>query len=209
MKNPNKIDYLMIRTEDLIKSGTKTKYDVLLALSNFVGSPRSKEELCCLSYKQSNDYGKSTKHVADGGGVRGGGGPVMTKGRLFGGNFKPKFLHQNQRRTSFASAASATASAKDVTTRYGKWQQVLENNTRLSEYFYKEGAEGLKVFGYHPYTEIRYNIDDDEDNSNYNYKKKNESSTTSSSSSTQEQQQEQEQEQEFICTREILLTMTC
>jgi uncharacterized membrane protein YgcG len=215
LKNPTKIDYLMIRTEDLIgsKSGNNTKssrYDVLLALSNFVGSPRSKKELCCLTYKQSKDYGTSGNHVADGGGgslgggrggrgIRwGGGGRGRVGGRGPGMTRERPSFHQNQRKLSDATTAAAAAagSTKDVTTRYGKWQQVLENNTRLSDYFYKEGAEGLKIFGYHPYTEIQYN--------NGEKKKKNVSSTSSSTTTQQE-----EEEEEFICTREIMLTMTC
>ena len=47
----------------------------------------------------------------------------------------------------------------DVRQRYGKWGQVLANNTRLSECFYREGADGLNMFGYHPYREIPYYFD--------------------------------------------------
>jgi hypothetical protein len=32
--------------------------------------------------------------------------------------------------------------------RYGKWQSILKNNTILSDFFHREGAEGLKLFGY-------------------------------------------------------------
>jgi uncharacterized membrane protein YgcG len=143
LKNPTKIDYLMIRTEDLIgsKSGNNTKssrYDVLLALSNFVGSPRSKKELCCLTYKQSKDYGTSGNHVADGGGgslgggrggrgIRwGGGGRGRVGGRGPGMTRERPSFHQNQRKLSDATTAAAAAagSTKDVTTRYGKERNI-------------------------------------------------------------------------------------
>lgn len=43
-----------------------------------------------------------------------------------------------------------------VTQRYGKWQRVLANRTELSKYFHKEGAEGLKTFGYEPRLNFTY-----------------------------------------------------
>jgi hypothetical protein len=44
----------------------------------------------------------------------------------------------------------------NVKQRYGKWQGLLANNTTLSEYLHREGAEALKVFGYEPQTEFAY-----------------------------------------------------
>ena len=44
----------------------------------------------------------------------------------------------------------------DVQKRYGKWQNVLSNNTELADYFYREGKKGLELFGYHPYRDIEY-----------------------------------------------------
>jgi hypothetical protein len=45
---------------------------------------------------------------------------------------------------------------KDVTKRYGKWQEVLEKNEALATSFYTEGEAGLRIFGYHPAQEIQY-----------------------------------------------------
>jgi hypothetical protein len=47
-------------------------------------------------------------------------------------------------------------SSANVKQRYGKWQGLLANNTKLSEYLHREGAEALKVFGYKPQTEFAY-----------------------------------------------------
>jgi hypothetical protein len=50
-----KIDFLVVRSEDLLYS----KFETLARLADFVGSPRSPEELCCLSLETTKDLGTS------------------------------------------------------------------------------------------------------------------------------------------------------
>eukprot|EP00536_Pseudo-nitzschia_multiseries_P002364 jgi/Psemu1/322523/estExt_fgenesh1_pg.C_310017 len=52
--------------------------------------------------------------------------------------------------------------------RYGKWKAVLDGNPELSEFFYRAGAEGLEVFGYHPYRPARYDRGNTNTNGNGN-----------------------------------------
>jgi hypothetical protein len=43
--------------------------------------------------------------------------------------------------------------------RYGKWRRLLANQTKLSDYLHREGAEALQVFGYEPRTAFAYSDD--------------------------------------------------
>jgi hypothetical protein len=45
-------------------------------------------------------------------------------------------------------------SASTVTKRYGKWHAQLDANPRLSEQVHREGAEGLRIFGYEPLRQL-------------------------------------------------------
>jgi hypothetical protein len=62
-------DFLVMRTEDLLNP--EKKFKSLIQLANFVGSPKTVEELCCLSRQAIVDMGKSSS----------------SRGR-FGGRFK-------------------------------------------------------------------------------------------------------------------------
>jgi hypothetical protein len=44
----------------------------------------------------------------------------------------------------------------EINQRYGKWEKALENRTEVSKYFHREGAEGLKLFGYEPRKQFTY-----------------------------------------------------
>lgn len=77
-------DFLVVRTEDLLNPDTR--FDVLLQLADFVGSPRAKQEICCLSERELVDMGAS----AVSSGSSGGDAPYHPDARksgLFG--FKP------------------------------------------------------------------------------------------------------------------------
>ena len=50
-------DYLAMRTEDLLDPDKRL--DALLQLADFVGSPKSEEEICCLSQRELEDMGAS------------------------------------------------------------------------------------------------------------------------------------------------------
>jgi hypothetical protein len=65
ISHPNEVEYLMMRTEDLMVGSSTKRYECLLALSNFVGSHRTKEEICCQSRRDVKDHGKSTIHTED------------------------------------------------------------------------------------------------------------------------------------------------
>ncbi len=51
------IDYLPIKTEDLLNPATR--FEAIQQIAEFVGSPLSTEQLCCLSQKELHDMGKS------------------------------------------------------------------------------------------------------------------------------------------------------
>ena len=52
-------DFLTMRTEDLLSP--VTRFDALLQLADFIGSPRSDEEVCCFSQRELEDMGQSAK----------------------------------------------------------------------------------------------------------------------------------------------------
>ena len=198
LSHPNQVDYLLIRMEDLVSTsnGGQTRYNTLLALADFVGSPRPHEELCCLSQKRTKDYGTSTPFgAADGSGI---------KKAVVNGESRRRLSSVGSHPNPLPTRSSTVPTKKGVNTRYGKWQQVLENNPRLSEYFYQEGQEGLQVFGYHPSKDLHYNHNNNNNNNsssvNDNIRRDVSSTTTSSSSSTTMQQQQQQQ-QHFVCIK--------
>ena len=45
---------------------------------------------------------------------------------------------------------------ENVKHRYGKWQRLLANNTKLSEHLHREGAKALEIFGYEPQRKFFY-----------------------------------------------------
>lgn len=57
MASNAQVDHLTVRTEDLLNP--LTKFESLVQLAHFIGSPRSMHELCCMSKKQVVDMGKS------------------------------------------------------------------------------------------------------------------------------------------------------
>jgi len=54
----NNFDFLVLRTEDLLLS-PETKFESLVKLADFVGSPLTTDELCCLSRQAVVDMGQS------------------------------------------------------------------------------------------------------------------------------------------------------
>jgi hypothetical protein len=44
----------------------------------------------------------------------------------------------------------------EINQRYGKWEKALENRSEVFKYFHREGAEGLKLFGYEPRKQFTY-----------------------------------------------------
>jgi hypothetical protein len=54
-----KFDYIVMRTEDLLNP--ESKFEALTLLADFVGSPRTPEELCCQSRRAVVDLGRSTE----------------------------------------------------------------------------------------------------------------------------------------------------
>jgi hypothetical protein len=53
------LDVLVMRTEDLLMD----RYHSLLKLADFVGSPKTPEELCCMAKRQAKDMGTSVGHT--------------------------------------------------------------------------------------------------------------------------------------------------
>jgi hypothetical protein len=56
-------DYLVVRSEDFLN--VDTKFQAMQRLADFVGSPLTNEELCCLSQKQARDMGQSGWYYKD------------------------------------------------------------------------------------------------------------------------------------------------
>ncbi|GKY94600.1 hypothetical protein MPSEU_000425500 [Mayamaea pseudoterrestris] len=56
-------DYLIMRSEDMIDP--QTRYQSLTQLADFVGSPKTPQEVCCLSRQHVSDMGVSGKHGSD------------------------------------------------------------------------------------------------------------------------------------------------
>ena len=55
--NNNNFEYLVVRSEDFLNP--ETKFQALQVLANFVGSPLTVEQLCCLSRQNARDMGQS------------------------------------------------------------------------------------------------------------------------------------------------------
>ena len=219
------VDYLWVRSEDLLIPGSQKRLDALTAIAKFVGSSLTHEELCCLSRQDTKDHGRSQSH--------GVGASIKFKApHRFGHGFLQSRLKPSPVGETFAEeydiwkafVQSALRMAKpaniqhliergehfltilskkerteilaliqklksksghrrllalkqgpsdarnskvkyiiknqthdhEVSNRYGKWQKFLENRTELSDYFHREAAEGLRVFGYHPYRTASY-----------------------------------------------------
>jgi hypothetical protein len=162
-QHPDQLQYLMIRTEDLLHNN---RLQTIQAIAQFVGSPRTFKEICCLSQQQTQL--KTT--------------PPQPVKRLVPQSMKkkttmmmikrppPKIQQQQQqqqqqllhRRLSEVDSTNHTAMLKE---KYGKWRKVLldnnnnKTNTLLKDYFYKEAKDGLQLFGYHPYRDIDYYYD--------------------------------------------------
>jgi hypothetical protein len=66
--HPDQVDYMMVRVEDLVGlNGVPKRLEVLHALADFVGSPLTPAELCCLSLQRTKDKGASAKNAGQGG----------------------------------------------------------------------------------------------------------------------------------------------
>ncbi len=162
------IDYMWVRSEDLLVPGSPERLDALTALAGFVGSTMTISELCALSSQGTIDYGQSMRSVSRS--IlhnRAGSGEVDILSRWESQNRdaeKRKKLQQHQpgrRRLLEVKAISGFSAAKydsspSVRDRYGKWKSLLKNQNRTLDFFHEEGEEGLSLFGYHPHREIHY-----------------------------------------------------
>mmetsp|Transcript_1682 Transcript_1682/g.4419 ORF Transcript_1682/g.4419 Transcript_1682/m.4419 type:complete len:774 (+) Transcript_1682:57-2378(+) len=272
-ENSPEVDYMLIRSEDLLVPNTQERLDALIALANFVGSTLTPEELCVLNGNDSRDYGvsnvgigkKQTKKMWNRWSRKGVGvlvdnlrervanHPLFNRGMQSGrrrlslersswnGEANPKtstaksqeetffvqhyldwqksvngiikqhdvkevayntFIRQGeellkweqdlskQKRQKLPSSTTndgvisegklehslsmlkhrkATAWKQQqnkgkrkratnlpIQKRYGKWKAVLDQNPPLSDFFHREGAEGLEVFGYLPFRRMLY-----------------------------------------------------
>jgi hypothetical protein len=227
------VDYLLVRSEDLLVPGSQERLNVLTAMAKFVGSSLTSEELCCLSRQDTRDHGKSHSHSAAKERAKAKIKPINRKefsknydtwksfvdtvllakterkvqiNHLIGQGERMLALHRWQKENSttaidipskaeifdvvqrlklkvdhrrllanmsgetFTNETEIEKSYKNrnhdnntsdayhpiITNRYGKWQRVLKNKTELSDFFHRQGAEGLQVFGYYPYRRMHY-----------------------------------------------------
>mmetsp|Transcript_8564 Transcript_8564/g.21089 ORF Transcript_8564/g.21089 Transcript_8564/m.21089 type:complete len:326 (-) Transcript_8564:256-1233(-) len=274
-ENSPEVDYMLLRSEDLLVPNTQERLDALIALADFVGSTLTPEELCVLNGNGSRDYGvsnvgvgkkqKQTKKMWNrwsrkGVGVlmdnlreRGANLPLFNRGMQSGrrrlslersswsGEANPTtsmtksqeetffvlhyrdwqksvigimkqhdvkevvyntFIRQGeellkweqdlskQQRQKLPSSTTndgvisegelehslsmlkhrkaaawkqqqnkgkrKRATNVPIQKRYGKWKAVLDQNPPLSDFFHREGAEGLEVFGYLPFRRMLY-----------------------------------------------------
>ena len=57
------IDYLPIKTEDLLSPDTR--FEAIQQIADFVGSPLTMEQICCLSQRELHDMGKSMNMLGE------------------------------------------------------------------------------------------------------------------------------------------------
>ncbi len=175
------VDYMWIRSEDLLVPGSQERLDALVALAQFVGSTITQAELCALGRLGTIDFGQSMRTASQS--IlqsRTGGSEVdiMSKWKLENKDAEKRMKEQQQRQSAkrrltedkqtsnqfieriasyqFGARSISNARLTTVRNRYGKWKLILENKPSLREFFYQEGKEGLNIFGYHPYRQIRY-----------------------------------------------------
>lgn len=161
------IDYMWIRSEDLLVPGSPERFDALTTLAGFVGSNITPSELCALSNRGTIDYGQSMRSVSHS--IfrnRAGGGEIDILSKWESQNRdaekRKRLQHQSGRRRLLEDKQISEFSvihhdlSPSVRNRYGKWKSLLKKKPRLQEFFYQEGREGLSLFGYHPYRKINY-----------------------------------------------------
>jgi hypothetical protein len=142
----NGIEFLMMRSEDLISS--ETRLEAIHALADFVGSPLSERELCCKAHQGTKDFGKSVFHQ---------------KGYNDYAHEPPPpqqgYTHPRRRLIGALGTSSVNTTEKNaggVHQRYGKWQKLLADRPEVSAFLHQEGKEPLRVFGYEPATIFSY-----------------------------------------------------
>lgn len=225
------VDYLLVRSEDLLVPGSQDRLDALTAMAKFVGSSLTSEELCCLSRQDTKDHGKS--HSTSDTAAKAKTKPLNRKElskdydtwksfvdkallakterkvqinhlirqgevflaldrwqklnsttvielpskveildviqrlklkvghrRLLANLSGEKFTKETEIEKNYKNRNhnnnTSDAYHPIITKRYGKWQRVLKNKMELSDFFHRQGAEGLQVFGYHPYRRMHY-----------------------------------------------------
>jgi len=168
------VDYLLVRSEDLLIPGSKSRLDALTTMAKFVGSSLTPEELCCLSWQDTKDHGQSHSHNTTTRSqnkwrpmskqIR----PFrrrrvkvnVARRRLLANEFRNRYsnekIHMNNNTNREQNDTTQNTHHHIISQRYGKWETVLKNNTKISEFFHQEGAEGLQVFGYNPYHRMNY-----------------------------------------------------
>lgn len=121
-KDLQHFDYLVTRTEDLIRS--ETRLQALVQLAEFVGARVSPEQLCCRSQTDLEDMGESEAHEdrAQDHHVMGDSEHGTTKDEV----------------------------EKVIMARYGKWKKMLQKEPLKQKRLQDIGSESLRAFGYEP-----------------------------------------------------------
>lgn len=166
------LDYLAMRAEDLLDP--EQKYQSLLQLADFVGSPRSQREICCLSRQTAMDMGESdaiTTHSKDSENEhqqnKSPGLYDNLKKLTQSGDNEP--IHGSEQRAEQANAekedgkvekvdpsllmenvsrSSRKVKVAEILKRYGKWRTKLQGKDNLSGLLHSKGREALRYFGY-------------------------------------------------------------
>ena len=167
-------DFLVMRSEDLLDP-TK-KFESLLRLAEFVGSPMTMEKLCCMSRENMVDMGQSLKSSEHDAGNYGHGVTTMQWGFQL-----EKFIERHVREKMEAGLTAriqrreeshagdrkhltyiardllekprgTTRTFGEIKKRYGKWRELLKEKPDLSAKLHEVGAKGLGMFGYEPQT---------------------------------------------------------
>lgn len=168
-------DFIVVRSEDLVDP--EQKFETFVQLADFVGSPKTVEEICCLSRKDAVDLGQSInwtgatkpnrrssydRKLKDDSLPQKYGSlqqrrsldrdKISSNGQLWRHHLSLNDFGERKGRIRKAQEKIAPAeSPPKINERYGKWRRILKDKPDVSAKLHKEGAQGLSTFGYEPY----------------------------------------------------------
>jgi hypothetical protein len=162
-------DYMVVRSEDLLNP--QIRFESLLQLADFVGSPMSERDICCISSAVPVDMGHSVSDVQAANESKNEANDTRRTRQdtiLFEWNKSPVKTNdttvRRQRDESLDptiqyldtvgnkpnTKARNSSRGSDIIQRYGKWSQYLNDRPELLRMFHSQGGATLKAFGYEP-----------------------------------------------------------
>lgn len=164
LRRQRSVDYLTMRTEDLLNP--TTRLEALNQLAAFVGSPKTPVDLCCLASQAPVDMGRSGA-VSEEAPTRHKETMISRILQLMNGFWRKYGSDNTQRRAidnlhgtlgllegrelrSKQTQRESIDVAPRVHQRYGKWKGKLAQDRKFSQLIHDVGADGLRTFGYDP-----------------------------------------------------------